>query len=67
LGGWSGRIERRTGKQVDASKEKWKPDMKAIKAVIQFVKAAERLQWQVVPRVEEKDEESGGGEMEVED
>jgi ribonuclease HI len=66
LGGWSGRIERRTGKQVDGSKEKWKPDMAALKAVIQFVKATERLQSQVVPR-EEEGEERGEGQREVEE
>jgi hypothetical protein len=43
LDGWSYRIERRTGKQADGGKEKWKPDMAAIKAAIQFVKATERF------------------------
>jgi hypothetical protein len=51
---------RRTRKQVDGSKEKWKPDMTAIKAVIQLVKAIERLQGQVAPRVEDEDEERWG-------
>lgn len=43
LGGWSGRGKTRTGKQVDGSKEKWKPHMTAIKAVIHFVKETERF------------------------
>jgi hypothetical protein len=57
------RIERRTGKQVDGSKERWKPDMTAIKAVIQFVKPTERLKSQATPRAEETVEEM---EVEVE-
>jgi hypothetical protein len=44
LGGWSGRIERRTGKHFDGNRDQWKPKITAIKAVIQFVKATGRLQ-----------------------
>lgn len=33
LGGWSGRIERRTGKYVDGNRDQWNPDIVAIKAV----------------------------------
>ena len=58
-------FERQTGKQVDGSKEKRKPDMAAIKAVIQFVKATERFQSQAMPR-EEEGEEKGEVEKEVE-
>jgi hypothetical protein len=43
LGGWSGQIERRKGRQVDGSKEKWNLDMAAIKVGIQFVKATEEF------------------------
>ncbi|KAH8798640.1 hypothetical protein F5884DRAFT_656509, partial [Xylogone sp. PMI_703] len=46
LGGWSGRLDRRTEEQVDGSKEKWKPNINTIKAVIQFVKATGRFQSQ---------------------
>jgi hypothetical protein len=41
--------------------------MAAIKAVIQFVKATERFQSQVVPRVEDENEERGEGETGVEE
>jgi hypothetical protein len=44
LGEWSGRIERRTGKHVDGNRDQWKPEIMAIKAVIQFVKATGKLQ-----------------------
>jgi hypothetical protein len=44
LGGWSGRIERRTGRHVDGNRYRWKPEIIATKAVIQFVKATGRLQ-----------------------
>lgn len=43
LGGWSGRMDKRTGKLIDGSEEKLKPDITAIRAVIQFVKATQRL------------------------
>jgi hypothetical protein len=65
LEGWSRRINRGTGKLVDRPKEKWKPDIKVIKVVIQFVKATERFQPRttIVERVEEAEtirEESRG-------
>lgn len=41
--------------------------MTTIKEVTQFVKETERLQLQVVLRVEEEDEEMGDGETEVEE
>jgi hypothetical protein len=48
-------MNRGTGKLVDRPKEKWKPDIKIIKVVIQFVKATERFQPRatIVERVEE--------------
>ncbi|RFU26788.1 hypothetical protein B7463_g9554, partial [Scytalidium lignicola] len=66
LGGWSGRINRRTRKQIDGSKEKWKPNINAIKAVIQFVKATGRFQSQMAVRGEGENEASReGAEAEV--
>ncbi|KFZ24391.1 hypothetical protein V502_01148 [Pseudogymnoascus sp. VKM F-4520 (FW-2644)] len=56
LGGWSGRIERRTGRHVDGNRDRWKPEITAIKAVIQFVKATGRLQ----PQQEIEMEGEGG-------
>ena len=53
LGGWSGRVERRAGKQTDGNRERWKPDITAMRAVIQFVKATGRFQPLTVPRAEE--------------
>ena len=44
LGGWSGRRDKRTGKFVDGASEKWKPNMKVLKAMIQFVKDTKRFQ-----------------------
>jgi hypothetical protein len=44
VGGWSGRMNRSTGKLVDGPKEKWKPDIRVIKVTIQFVKATRRFQ-----------------------
>jgi hypothetical protein len=44
LGGWSGRIDRRTGKCVDGAPERWKPDMRVIKAMVQYVKDTKRFQ-----------------------
>ena len=44
LGGWSGRMDRRTGKFLDGASEKWKPDMKVLKAMIQYVKDTKRFQ-----------------------
>jgi len=44
LGGWSGHIERRTGKYVDGNRDQWNPDIVAIKAVLRFVKAKGRFQ-----------------------
>jgi hypothetical protein len=55
LEGWSRQMNRGTGKLVDRPKEKWKPDIRVIKEVIQFVKATERFQPRatIVERVEE--------------
>jgi hypothetical protein len=55
-------MEKRTGKEIDGSKEWWKPDITAIRAVIQFVKATGRFQSQSAPRVDEEDEERGDEE-----
>jgi hypothetical protein len=52
LGGWSGRTNRRSGRQVDGPCEKWKPNLKVIKAMIQFVIKTGRFQ----PRATEVDE-----------
>jgi hypothetical protein len=50
----SGRIERRSRKEIDGSEAKQKPDITAIKAVIQFVKATQRLQPQTITDNEEE-------------
>jgi hypothetical protein len=55
LGGWSGRTERRTGKEIDGSNARWKPDITAISSVIQFVKATRRLQPQTTTRSVEEE------------
>jgi hypothetical protein len=44
----------RTGKLIDGSKGKWKPDIGAIRPVIHFVKATQRYQAQTIQRVEEE-------------
>jgi len=44
LGGWSGRRDRRTGKFVDGKQERWKPNVKVLKAMIQYVKDTKRFQ-----------------------
>jgi ribonuclease HI len=44
LGGWSGRKDRGTDRFVDGPRERWKPNMKVLKAVIQYVKATGRFQ-----------------------
>jgi hypothetical protein len=38
LGGWSGRKDGRTQQYVNGAQERWKPNMKVLKAVLQFVK-----------------------------
>jgi hypothetical protein len=59
-------VERRTGKEIDGSKERWKPDTTAIRAVIQFVKATGRFESQRAIAVEEEREEREEVEVEVE-
>jgi hypothetical protein len=44
LGGWSGRRDGRNGRFVDGPRENWKPNLKIIKAVIQFVMKTGRFQ-----------------------
>ena len=44
LGGWSGRRDRRTNQSVDGAREKWKPNIKVLRAVIQYVKDTRRFQ-----------------------
>jgi hypothetical protein len=44
LGGWSGRTDRETGKPIDGLKRRWKPNVKVLKAVIQYVKTTKRFQ-----------------------
>jgi hypothetical protein len=46
LGGWSSRKDVRTGRLLDGPKEKWKPDMEAIKATIRFLEKTGRLTYQ---------------------
>jgi hypothetical protein len=47
LGGWGSRKDVRTGQFVDGPKEKWKPDMEAVKATIQFLEKTGRLTYQL--------------------
>lgn len=56
LGAWSGRRDGATGKLVDGPRKQWKPNRAVLKAVIQFVKATQRLQPKAVA-VEEAAEE----------
>jgi hypothetical protein len=44
LGGWSDRKNPTSGKLVDGRRDKWKPNIGVLKAVIQFVKSTGRLQ-----------------------
>ena len=44
LGGWSGRRDERTSRFVDGPREKWKPNLKVIKATIQYVMKTGRFQ-----------------------
>jgi hypothetical protein len=62
LEGWSGRRDRGTGRFVDGAKEKWKPNMGVIRAVIQYVRATGRFQLRatVVEDTGEGDGEVGG-------
>lgn len=43
LGGWSGWEDRRTGKPADGPKDKWKPNLAAVKATIQFLQRTGRF------------------------
>jgi hypothetical protein len=68
VSGRSGRIERRTGKQVYGFEEMWKPDMTDIKAAIQFVKEIDvSIAGSTKGGAEEEEEERVEGEMEVEE
>jgi hypothetical protein len=60
LGGWSGRIDRRTGKFVDGKQERWKPNMKVLKAMIQYVKDTKRFQARATVMREAEDVEEAG-------
>jgi hypothetical protein len=44
LGGWSGRRDGRTGRFVDGPREKWKPNLRVIKAMTEFVMNTGRFQ-----------------------
>jgi hypothetical protein len=46
LGGWGSRKNVRTGQLLDGPKEKWKPDMEAVKATILFLEKTGRLSYQ---------------------
>jgi len=43
LGGWKEWTDRATGKSKDGPKEKWRPDMAVVRAVIAFAKETGRL------------------------
>ncbi|KAG8630714.1 hypothetical protein KVT40_002333 [Elsinoe batatas] len=44
LGGWSDRCVRHTGQRASQPKDKWRPDMKMVRASIQFPKQTTRMQ-----------------------
>jgi ribonuclease HI len=44
LGAWSDQ-RGHNGQYINGQKEKWKPDMSAIKKILKFVKATQRLEW----------------------
>jgi ribonuclease HI len=46
LGGWGSRKNVTTGQLLDGPKEKWKPDMEAVKATIRFLEKTGRLSYQ---------------------
>lgn len=46
LGGWGWRKDVRTGQFLDGPKEKWKPDIEAVKATIRFLEKTGRLSYQ---------------------
>ena len=62
LGGWSGRRDRGTDQLVDRTHERWKPNIKVLKAVIQYIKATKRFQPRavVVEETEGRDNKVGG-------
>jgi len=43
LGGWGDQVDRASGKLIDGPKEYWKPNMTAVRAVIDFVDSTGRL------------------------
>jgi hypothetical protein len=47
LGGWGSRKDVRTGQLLDGPKEKWKPDMKVVKATVRFLERTGRLSYQL--------------------
>ena len=47
LGGWSKRRDLNSGKPLDGEKDKWKPDLVVVRAVVQFLQETDRLAyWQ---------------------
>jgi hypothetical protein len=66
LGGWSGRLERGT-KPVDGPKERWKPKLVVLRAVIQYVKVTQRFRPRTLAEGrEEAEEEAGEKELALE-
>ena len=63
LGGWSDRRDR-AGKLIDGRKDKWEPNIGVLKAVVQFVKATERLQPKAREEIEEQGENREQGDEE---
>ena len=61
LGGWSGRRDKRTNRPVDGPKERWKPNLAVLKAVIQYVKTTQRFRQKALVEegVGERGEERG--------
>ena len=47
LGGWGSRKDVRTGQLLDGPKEKWKSDIKVVKATIRFLEKTGRLTYQL--------------------
>lgn len=43
LGGWNSWRDRNTDRALDGERERWRPDMAAIRAVIKFVQSTDKL------------------------
>ena len=44
LGGYTSRLDRRSGKRVDGPKEKWTPNLRIVAKTIDFLKQTRRME-----------------------